>query len=98
MANKVRNEPLFNKRDRAKETIYRSRDDTLEWLHHVESDQNDRRSTKPRRQTRWRKLEHGWMKCNFDASFNDQEDDMDLGWILRDSNGFLDRCGLVATT
>ncbi|EOA18880.1 hypothetical protein CARUB_v10007509mg, partial [Capsella rubella] len=39
------------------------------------------------RHAKWKKLEGGWVKCNYDASHHEGNRDSGLGWIIRNSTG-----------
>ncbi|CAA7035355.1 unnamed protein product [Microthlaspi erraticum] len=42
----------------------------------------------------WQVPSRGWVKCNYDASHHDGDQDSGMGWIIRNSNGHFLDCGM----
>ncbi|VYS58811.1 unnamed protein product [Arabidopsis thaliana] len=76
-------------------TLKRAKDDVQEWenaqeyiqsLNHytVREGCNNREST----QQKWEQPPMGWIKCNYDGSFNYRTQQTNSGWLIRDDKGF----------
>jgi len=76
-------------------TLKRAKDDVQEWenaqeyiqsLNHytVREGCNNREST----HQKWEQPPMGWIKCNYDGSFNYRTQQTNSGWLIRDDKGF----------
>ncbi|CAN7065611.1 unnamed protein product, partial [Brassica rapa subsp. trilocularis] len=47
------------------------------------------------RNSKWEPPPLGWLKCNFDSSFRQEDMTAGIGWIVRDENGHFLKAGMV---
>lgn len=57
----------------------------MEWKN--SRDASSRNVSTPRKISQWLPPPPGWLKCNFDASFNKDSEVAGVGWIIRNSEG-----------
>ncbi|KAL9812070.1 putative ribonuclease H domain, reverse transcriptase zinc-binding domain-containing protein [Arabidopsis thaliana] len=94
---KSRNDLIFNKKlIPARETLELATTDTQEWIENVIKQVNTIPAphTQRTRRDKWLPPPRGWVKCNYDASHHEGAGASGLGWIIRDSNGFVLDCGM----
>lgn len=78
----------------ARETLDKAFNDTKEWISTIEQPMlfaSAGHSSRSNQKERWNRPQYGWIKCNYDASHHEGNQDFRFGWITRNFNGtFLD--------
>lgn len=75
------------------EDIYRASEANAEWNSvYVRKKSTMETSTKP---SSWLPPTPGWLKCNFDCSFRNENGTAGLGWIIRDGHGSFILAGMA---
>lgn len=74
----------------AREIVKKAEEDGAWWKKRKEDETEERtRGTFPREvdTAKWRQPPHGWLKCNTDEAWSEENQISGLGWCLRDSFG-----------
>ncbi|CAA7025874.1 unnamed protein product [Microthlaspi erraticum] len=85
---KSRNEFLFAQRNvHPQEDVDRGTQGVAEWIVANPNVLNQEKEERRPLSSKWEPPQQGWLKCNFDSLFKENDDFMDVGWIIRDERG-----------